>query len=576
MTFDRWGSAMDITAMLLDFDDIIIERGRAYFEEGRVTFLNEVSPGEFEATVEGSDEYAVNVWIDGDDEAHFGCDCPYYGAPYCKHVVAALLAIQEQANHHADHRPGYSAANDPLAADALGALPKDKLVSLIRSAATKFPATRDWMRVYISPEEDDINAHRERIRASIRSHVHRGYISHREMEGALMASRDAADDLNALVDSADICYVLDFALMVIEETSELYDCGDDSDGDVDDVIKSCRESLVKLLEMRVLYASDATQTGYFDRLMNVLDAPWVCASGFMRGCFIDQCIQIADGIVRLREPLMALREREMSDALNVEGFSRHYASKDAQKAYFALLRRWRGEDAARDFAAEHMENNDFCAMFYHTYCENQQHEKALDLCLMVEKNADALKGVACEWRNRRFAVYALMHDEAAQRALGETLFLAGDSSYYQVLKLLYSAQHWPQKREELLDKLEKTCGGWLDSDYLKIIIDEGDKPRLWAYVQAWPMCIFSLYRHLMPEYSREMQALFQAALREHAVRAQDRRGYRGVCERIAIYRDACGAALAAEIVREFQTKYLRKPAFQDELRQEARRIDRSR
>lgn len=73
----------------------ILMRGIDYYESGSVTELAETSPGEWEATVEGTEEYNIEISMDGTEVESWYCDCPYDGGSICKHVVATLMAIRD-------------------------------------------------------------------------------------------------------------------------------------------------------------------------------------------------------------------------------------------------------------------------------------------------------------------------------------------------------------------------------------------------------------------------------------------------------------------------------------------------
>lgn len=72
----------------------ILVRGEEYYETGAVSELEEDSPGEWTATVEGTENYNVEISMDGKEIKSWYCDCPYDGE-ICKHVVATLLAIRD-------------------------------------------------------------------------------------------------------------------------------------------------------------------------------------------------------------------------------------------------------------------------------------------------------------------------------------------------------------------------------------------------------------------------------------------------------------------------------------------------
>ena len=68
----------------------ILMRGEEYYDTDAVSELEETSPGEWTATVEGTDDYNVEISMNGKEVESWYCDCPYDGE-ICKHVVAALL-----------------------------------------------------------------------------------------------------------------------------------------------------------------------------------------------------------------------------------------------------------------------------------------------------------------------------------------------------------------------------------------------------------------------------------------------------------------------------------------------------
>ncbi|MBQ1287690.1 MAG: hypothetical protein IIY22_03950, partial [Erysipelotrichaceae bacterium] len=74
----------------------ILERGRDYYREGRVSDLKEAD-GTVSAKVAGF--YTVQIRIDEDGRiAHMSCDCPYAAeGRNCKHEAAVLFACEERS-----------------------------------------------------------------------------------------------------------------------------------------------------------------------------------------------------------------------------------------------------------------------------------------------------------------------------------------------------------------------------------------------------------------------------------------------------------------------------------------------
>ncbi len=78
-------------------DPQTIQRGRAYFNEGRVFNLEMMGSNKAICTVDGdTGEYTVIIQIDKkSSELDFACDCPYAEDHFCKHMVAAALELSK-------------------------------------------------------------------------------------------------------------------------------------------------------------------------------------------------------------------------------------------------------------------------------------------------------------------------------------------------------------------------------------------------------------------------------------------------------------------------------------------------
>ena len=73
-------------------DDKILSRGLSCYKNGQVTYCEEIAPGEFEAVVEGTEEYEVRVSLRKNKLKDFSCTCPYDYGNICKHIVAVAGA----------------------------------------------------------------------------------------------------------------------------------------------------------------------------------------------------------------------------------------------------------------------------------------------------------------------------------------------------------------------------------------------------------------------------------------------------------------------------------------------------
>ena len=76
-------------------EEKILVRGKKYFADGLVADIWSESPNCYQAVVEGSIPYDVEIHVDANGVIlHHYCDCPYDWGEYCKHEAAVLFAIR--------------------------------------------------------------------------------------------------------------------------------------------------------------------------------------------------------------------------------------------------------------------------------------------------------------------------------------------------------------------------------------------------------------------------------------------------------------------------------------------------
>lgn len=98
---------MNIKNFYKSFRTAVLQRGRDYYNKGRVTGLAYIPPCFVEATVEGSMDYTVELTVEENgDIIEYCCDCPY-GCEHddpCKHVAAVLYMIEESYTAKSENR----------------------------------------------------------------------------------------------------------------------------------------------------------------------------------------------------------------------------------------------------------------------------------------------------------------------------------------------------------------------------------------------------------------------------------------------------------------------------------------
>jgi hypothetical protein len=82
------------------FDPAVARRGDGYAADGRVTIIKG-TPSAVTAVVEGTDEYAVAVFVEPHGalrRAEAECTCPYFEDDLCKHIWATIVAAHRRGH----------------------------------------------------------------------------------------------------------------------------------------------------------------------------------------------------------------------------------------------------------------------------------------------------------------------------------------------------------------------------------------------------------------------------------------------------------------------------------------------
>ena len=78
------------------FQGHILDRGEAYYFDGAVLELHKTDHG-YHAVVEGTEDYEVDIEMEGGRVCEMYCSCPYAeDGNNCKHMAAVLFEIEEQ------------------------------------------------------------------------------------------------------------------------------------------------------------------------------------------------------------------------------------------------------------------------------------------------------------------------------------------------------------------------------------------------------------------------------------------------------------------------------------------------
>lgn len=546
-----------IDGLLKSVEEKILERGREYYESGKIESIFCDGSGNFTAKVEGSEmvPYKVQVSLDpGSGEVlSYGCGCPYEFGDICKHLVAVFLAIQ---NGNYEREQGISPDNFTQCVESLSV---KQLREMIISHAETDDAFRNEILLASGYLKDPqaLSSVKKQIREAVRAGTHRGFIDWRgcdeicgELDRLLNSARDRLEGKKPLL-------AFRITLEIVRTGVRLASEADSSSGSLTDVMNRGKELLGACCKAIRSNGTEKEKKQCLDRLMKVSQEKrfdgWeedaysllhmaVC---FLTGKDSAKWYALLDAMQKKAE------SRDFSDysleenaLLRMESIAR-LEGKDAAKNYLYANLKW---DRLRKIAVEH-------AMKEKNYVEAER------LCLGKLSSQERFQ--RADWLEFLYRIYGCLQDPQKQADTAENLLLTGNLDYFDQLKKLRIADGtWKKKYPELLNTCREKLSVW---QYQCLLKHAGESRMLMDTVKKYPESVFEYGPELALLFPTEIFPIYNSKIREFAETADSRPQYKKVCGKIGEMYRAGGCKTAEQLISTLMQAYPRRSAFLDEL-----------
>ena len=558
-------------------EPVILERGYDYYENGAVVSLKETEDNVYEARVEGTELYTVNVELgEQGDITYTVCDCPYDRGEYCKHQVAALLALQDLKESHPKGRRAEKTQDlfvEPQMRcskkrtdikQLLEGRTKEDLILLLVRIASEYEEIR--RRIELSFGSGDEQDELKKSVALIRSYVNKyteydGFIDYRDMEHAVKGAEMVLDNAWCIADAERPVYAVALALCVIRETISMLDSSDDGEGTAQEIIYSGIELIGKVAGREDLTETD--KESIFDRLIKEAKDPaykeWKdFILEFLRAC-AKLSVDKPEQRIRLDEAITSMIGEESGTL-----WSSNYYDQRLNMIRYQMVAQCEGEKDASAFIKEHLQYSEFRKMAIEAAFKEKNYDEVDSLARAGEEQDQDKLGLVKLWREYRCQVYRLTDNTDGLRKLALDFILDGGFEYYQELKSTYEPLEWADVYPGVIRMLENKKRTELPV-YADILIEEDEKQKLLEYVKENVSRVTRFYKYLVPEYQDIVYKMFRQYIEYSAERANSRSGYKGVCAIIRGLKKAGGREKAAEAKQALLKKYPRRSALRDEL-----------
>ncbi|MDR1456211.1 MAG: SWIM zinc finger family protein [Tannerella sp.] len=565
----------------------IVRRGKEYFANGAVSALEETD-GTWSAEVSGTDDYRVEIQLDGRGTVTgWSCDCPYDGS-VCKHAVAVCFAVRKERGDNAASPSTKKTKNS--FASLLDKITRDEYRDFIlRHAAADRDFKAKFELAFSNKSEMDVGKkYGELIRKIIRRHSDRGFLDYRATIRAAREIGQLIRDGEGMIAGGNFTGAVSLAEACLKELPEVIGECDDSSGE----LGGAMDDAIALLD--TCARSDAAAIGLKEQIYTFLEAElqqdvYFNSGDFgqsMFGLFRHLAIQLShtDGFVRFVD------KKEETLRTAADSCHHEYRREFFLKQKIGFCRETGREDMAEKLELKHLDIVEIRRKKVCQAMDSHDFRTARQLINDGIRIAESRKhpGTVSEWQKELLHIAVLENDTDTVRQW--SLHFAFDCGrfsveYYRQWKQTYSAAEWPEIREKLI--ADRTAAvdreftgrktaffGHLQKTYhftlAPIYIEEQMWDRLLPLVQSeCSLGVLARYHDcLARRYPAEMLEMYLPAWVKLAAKVSSRSEYATLAGQMQkVMRDIPeGKIRIRELARTLIAQHPRRPAMIDELK----------
>ena len=565
-------------------DEDILKRGLRYFKKGCVTSVDELSGGEYEAIVEGSDTYIVQLHVKNGSVTTFNCTCPYDWGPVCKHEVAVMFYLQQdelglKAKKKSTTKTSTLsdvAGKEKKAVkkkrtireqleEILEKLSPEEMRSYIGEFCGKDKTFRDlFLAQYlhlIQPVTQEIYS--KQIRAVLKSASGRyGYIDYagaRQVGNSMYQLYQLAEKAMNAGSWREAMYM---GRAIMEEMTIAIERGDDSNGDLGGSIDNGQDILFRI-------AQECTDSGIRSELFEYsIDA-------YHRELFEgwDWHYNMLDLAIELQKTEdEKMRILHYLDQIKPKNDGWDFRYEEAQKQRLKLIRKTEGKIRANDYLEANITNSDFRRELILKAIEEKNYAKAVAL---AEKGIAADRkdkpGLAAEWKWHLLNVYQLQNDPEKSVELARNLFLYSGrfstKEMYNIMKKYVPAADWKVFFEQLVAdriKSEQWVSFYTIAD---MYTWENQWEKLLSLLIKNPSIdnISHVEKYLAKQNAEQLVDLYSKEIQVFIEKNISRSHYQTACKYIRRMKKLGGQDKTEELIAFLRSTYPQRRALMEEL-----------
>ena len=555
-------------------DEPILKRGLSYFKNGFVHEPEEIRPGDYEAVVEGSEDYTVKLSIRNRVITEHSCDCSYDMGPVCKHVAAVIFYLEQeklgltQNTKKGSSKKAKASSSKPskrktLAQqvdDLLGKVTHDELILFVRNQAANDSLFRDSLLASFAqynPNESKA-LYAKQVKTLIK--VARGKYGFLDSSGAEYVSNELSSMLglaNHYIRKGNHKSAFFICTAIMDELISALEYADDMDGHLTDTIYDAYDTLTAI-----------AQADPPEEVRKLIFK--YCLTSFSKRSFSGwdwhlNFLHLAAYMLSTDSEMEELFKRIAAIPKSSE-----YEVKKAQEIQYDVLLKRKGESVAQRYLEQNIDNPSFRARAIQDALDQKDYEKATALANEGIEQDSGYPGLVASWYDWLLKIAESQNDTERIILYARYLLLKSHNpkrDYYQILKEIVPTEEWTNLVEAIVQEAMERKPYYRTDLVASIFIREEWWSRLLDLVKKeYTLDQLAKYEKLLAQhFPSELADLYAERIIRYVENHVGRSHYRTACKYIRKMIKLGAREKADEVISQLRQTHYRKKALMEEL-----------
>ncbi len=548
-------------------DEKILKRGISYFNNDAITDFSEISNGEYEAIVLGTEEYTVQLKISNNTIIEHNCDCPYDMGPVCKHIVAVIFHLKQNefeldlrttAKPTGTKKKRTKSVSQQVK-ELLKVISHEELIDFVQENTKRDRKFRNYFLASYGHliQNQSKGFYQKQFHSILQTAAGRdGWIGWSDMKYVVQTTEPFLNHAEKYLANNNLENVFFISTALLEEMTKAFQYGDDSNGDLGYFIESAMELLSKVAHEK---HTQTFKQEFFD----------YCITSFKQKIFEGWEWHL--GIIEIACDIIE-KESDADIIMNCLDLGNgRYEIERAQSIKLDLLRKFKDEKEVEEFVNKHISNSSIRKTEIEKAFQIKDYERVIKLSKDGIKCDEKDKsGLVKVWYNWLLKIAQTKKDTSEIIKYSRFLFIDNyrpEQDYYQILKDNIEDKNWHPFLEDIIKEITPKTR-WTYAELIRnIYIKEQWWDRLFLMLKQ-NLSLEKIQQneaYLEKDYSSELVELYSERIINYVEKYVGRNYYQTACRYLRRMKKLGGNERVNELIELFRKQYPQRKALMDEL-----------